>query len=444
MNKKLILFIVSSGLAILLTGGISAATLPVPQQGPGGPAQIQQAPQGYSGDPISLKLIDVSLVDFFRALSEISGTNILIDPDVGGRLTINVEQVPWDQLFDAVLSSHGLVRTIQGNLIRISTKRTLKEEEDAEKALKDSSFLAKDTLTVTRHLDFATAENLLETFGEQLSTRGQINVDPRTNTLVITDVPEGIEKIDGLIGALDKPEPQVEIEARIVEVTTNFSREIGFEFGIMIGGRAGDRNQGGGGYSFLSNESSDQTDSGQPQFGLAGFSSGKAIDLVRLDAAITAGEASGEARMLSKPKVSAQNNAEARITQGAKIPIPVQQNYTTTVRYETAALQLTVTPRITEEELIYLNIRVENSQPDFTQTVMGIPTIYTSESQTQVIVPDGGTTVVGGIYVESSSDSENKVPGLGDIPVLGNLFKKSSKDKDTREILFFITTKIIE
>ncbi len=436
MNKKLLILIISLVLSGLLTGGIPAVNLPASLQGQESPGEVHPGSPEYSGDPISLKLISVSLVDFFRALSEISGINILIDPDVQGSLTINVEQVPWDQLFDAVLSSHGLVRTIQGNLIRISTKRTLKDEEDAVKALKDASFMAKDTITVTRHLDFSTAENLLTTFEEQLSIRGQINVDPRTNTLVVTDVAEGIEKIDRLIAELDKPERQVEIEARIVEVTTNFSREIGFEFGLLIGGRPNDRNTGGAGYTLPVSD--------EKQFGLVGFSTGKTIDVLKLDATLSAGEARGEARMLSKPKVSAQNNAEARITQGAKIPIPVQQNYTTTVRYETAALQLIVTPRITEEEVVYLAIRVENSQPDFTQTVMGIPTIYTSESQTQVIVPDGGTTVVGGTYVESTSDSENKVPGLGNLPVIGNLFRKSTKDKDTREILFFITTKIIE
>ncbi len=436
MNKKLLIIIVSFILSGLLSGGIYAGNYPAPQQ--------DQLPSGgkgfdvpeYTGGPVSLKLINVSLVDFFRALSEISGTNILIDPDVQGTLTINVEQVPWDQLFDAVLSSHGLVRNIQGNLVRISTKNTLKNEEDAVKALKDASFAAKDTVTVTRHFNFATAAELMDTFKEQLSDRGQINVDARTNTLVITDVPEGIAKLDVLIKELDKPERQVEIEARIVEVTTNFSREIGLEFGLMIGGRPNDRNTAGAGYTLPVAE--DKANS------LVGFSTGKAIDVLKLDASLTAGESRGEARMLSKPKVSAQNNAEARITQGAKIPIPVQQNYTTTVRYETAALQLVVTPRITEENVIYLDIRVENSQPDFTQTVMGIPTIYTSESQTRVIVPDGGTTVVGGTYVETTTDSENKVPGLGDIPVVGNLFKKTTKEKDTREILFFITTKIIE
>jgi type IV pilus assembly protein PilQ len=436
MNKKVLIIIVSFILSGLLSGGLFAESLPASQQEAQAPGENSLDIPVYTGAPVSLKLINVSLIDFFRALSEISGTNILIDPDVVGTMTINVEQVPWDQLFDAVLSSQGLVRKIQGNLVRISTKTTLKNEEDAVKALKDASFAAKDTITVTRHLDFSTATDLIETFKEQLSERGQINVDPRTNTLVITDVPEGIEKIDILIAELDKPERQVEIEARIVEVTTNFSREIGVEFGLMIGGRANDRNVGAAGYSLPVDPDNMSS--------LVGFSTGKAIDVLKLDASLTAGESRGEARMLSKPKVSAQNNAEARITQGAKIPIPVQQNYTTTVRYETAALQLVVIPRITEENVIYLNIRVENSQPDFTQTVLGIPTIYTSESQTQVIVPDGGTTVVGGTYVESTSDSENKVPGLGNIPVIGNLFKKTSKEKDTREILFFITTKIIE
>lgn len=436
MNKKVLILVVSFILSGLLSGGIYAESLMASQQ--------EQAPPGekgvdvpvYSGEPVSLKLINVSLVDFFRALSEISGINLLIDPDVQGSLTINVEQVPWDQLFDAVLSSHGLVRKIQGNLVRISTNNTLQSEEEAVKALKDAYFMAKDTVTVTRHLNFATAADLIETFEEQLTVRGQVNVDPRTNTLVVTDVPEGIEKIDSLIGELDKPERQVEIECRIVEVTTNFSREIGVEFGLLIGGRADDRNAVGAGTFFPVDE--------EMQGGLVGFSTGKAIDVFKLDATLTAGEARGEARMLSKPKVSAQNNAEARITQGAKIPIPVQQNYTTTVRYETAALQLIVTPRITEENIIYLKLRVENSQPDFTQTVMGIPTIYTSESQTSVMVPDGGTTVIGGTYFESTSDSENKIPGLGDLPVIGNLFKKTSKEKDTREILFFITTKIIQ
>ena len=385
----------------------------------------------FQGEPVTLKLVDVSLVDFFRAISELSGLNILIDPDVTGTITINVEQVPWDQLFEAVLRSHGLARSIQGNLVRISTKTTLRKEDEAEQALKKAAFFAKDVETVTRELDYASGEELLPALEKQLSERGQINVDKRTNTLVITDVPGSVEKISGLIKTLDVPERQVEIEARIIEATTRFARNLGVELGFLIGNDFA-RNQGAG---LIAAAVEDPV-------GAARFSSGKALDTVRLDAIITAAESTGDARILSKPRVSAQNNAEAIITQGSKIPIPVQINFTTTVRYETAALQLTVTPQITEENTVSLNIKVENNVPDFSQTVLGIPTILTSESQTQVLVADGETTVIGGIYVEQDRHSQDKVPGLGSIPVVGNLFKRSGKQRDTREILFFITPRI--
>ncbi|GAB4109420.1 MAG: hypothetical protein Kow001_09500 [Acidobacteriota bacterium] len=385
----------------------------------------------WGGEPVSLKLVNVSLVDFFRAISELSGLNILIDPEVKGNITINVEQVPWDQLFEAVLRSHGLTRTIDGNLVRISTKKKLRDEEESEQALKRAAFLARDLVTVTRTLNYASGEELLPSFEKQLSERGQINVDKRTNTLIITDVPEGVEKIGGLIGTLDKPERQVEIEARIIEATTRFARELGAEFGLLIGNDS-DRNQGG---LVVASPAEDPV-------GSFAFRTGKFLDTFKLDAFITAGEQSGQARILSKPRVSAQNNAEAKITQGAKIPIPVQINFTTTVRYEVAALQLTVTPQITQENTVALNIKVENNVPDFSQTVLGIPTILTSESQTRVLVEDGGTTVIGGIFVEIDRESEDKVPGLGDIPVLGHLFKRTGKDRETREILFFITPRI--
>jgi type IV pilus assembly protein PilQ len=420
----------TAALFCLLFLGVTAST-----SGPALPAVAPGAavnPQlGYEGEPVSLKLVDVSLVDFFRAISELSGLNVLIDPDVSGSITINVEQVPWDQLFDAVLISHSLTRTIKGNLVRISTKRKLRDEEEAEQALKRAAFLARDRVTVTRHLNYSSGEELIPSFERQLSERGQINVDRRTNTLIITDVPESVDRISHLIETLDIPEKQVEIEARIIEATTRFARQLGAEFGFIFGSDLA-RNQGG----LLV-----ATPVTQPA-GIGFYSTGRALDTFRLDAAISAAERTGEARILSKPRVSAQNNAEATITQGAKIPIPVQINFTTTVRYEIAALQLTVTPQITEEDTVSLNIKVENNVPDFSQTVLGIPTILTSESQTRVMVDDGGTTVIGGIFVEIDRESRDKVPGLGDIPVVGNLFKRSGTERETREILFFITPRI--
>ena len=385
----------------------------------------------FTGQPVSLKLVNVSLVDFFRAVSELSGLNVLIDPDVQGTITINVEAIPWDQLFEAVLNSNGLMKSIEGNLVRISTQETLRLEEEALLALKKAAFLARDTVTLTRTLNYATGANLIPSFEKQLTERGQIGVDERTNTLIITDVPEGVDRLTQLIKDLDVAERQVEIEARIIEAKTTFSRELGVQLGMLIGTPI-DRTQG----------ALEVFAPIKDPVGIAGIFTGNLLDTVRLDAIISAAELEGDARILSKPRVSAQNNAEAVIIQGSKIPIPVQQNFTTTVRYEIAALRLTVTPQITAENTIMLKIKVENNIPDFTRTVLGIPTILTSEATNRVVVSDGGTTVIGGIFVENNNETEDRVPGLGRIPVLGNLFKRSLISKETREILFFITTRI--
>jgi type IV pilus assembly protein PilQ len=414
---------------VLFSSAASTAPNSLPASLTAGGQQIEKV--AYEGEPVSLKLVDVTLVDFFRAISELTGLNLLIDPDVNGTITINVEQVSWDLLFDTVLRSHGLHRTADANLVRISTKRTLRQEEEAKQALKKAAFMAADTQTVTLRLNYAVAKDLAKAIEKQLTERGQINVDERTNTIILTDISERVAQLSVLLRTLDVPEQQVEIEARIIEATTTFARELGFQLGIEIG-RPTDRAVGA-------------IEVFAPAFnpvGAAGVFVGRMLDTFRLDAIISAGEARGEARILSKPRVSAQNNAKAIITQGAKIPIPVQQNFTTTVRFETAALQLTVTPQVTDEETVLLNIKVDNNVPDFTRTVLGIPVILTSESETIVLVPNGGTTVIGGIFVEIDRRNEDKVPGLGDIPVVGNLFKRTSTERETREILFFITPRI--
>lgn len=423
-----------AGLSMLLILGLWLPSLAALASAPPKPRTTPVAAdgsEGYQGDPISLKLVDVSLVDFFRTISELTDLNILIDPDVRGTITINVEQVPWDLLFETVLRSHRLEKSIEANLVRISTRQTLRVEEESRQALRRASFLAAETVTVTRHLNYAVAKDLVNPLQRQLSERGQLDVDERTNTLIITDIPSGVEQLMGLVGQLDKPEQQVEIEARIIEATTFFARELGAQLGLLVGSPL-DRVRAGA--AVLATPAD--------PVGIATFATGRALDTVRLDAILAAAETRGDVRILSKPRVNAQNNAQAIITQGSKIPIPVQQNFTTTVRFETAALQLTVTPQITEERTILLNIRVENNVPDFSRTVLGIPTILTSESHTLVLVPDGGTTVIGGIFVETDRENQDKVPGLGDIPVVGNLFKRTTKSRETREILFFITPSI--
>jgi len=412
-----------------------------------------QAQGPYEGQPVSLKVVEISVTDFFRTISELSGLNILIDPEVGGSLTLNVEQVPWDQLFDAVLKSQGLAKRIEGNLVRISTQDKLRSEQETQQLLKEATFLAADTLTVTKRLNYAVGSEITSSLEPHLTLRGSMNVDDRTNTLIITDVPFGIDAVTNLINILDVAEKQVEIEARIIEASTSFARSLGVQLAGGVGGNTFNQFTGldnppenlrnvfnpprvGGALGTLFNTPATAANN------IFTFTTGRLLDTFRLDTIITAAESEGEARILSKPRVTTQSNSEAIITQGSRIPIPVQQNFTTTVQFETAALQLTVIPRVTNVGTILLDIRVENNIPDFGRTVLGIPAIQTSQAQTQVLLQDGGTTVIGGIYVETQSESVDRVPGLGRIPIIGRLFKTTNRNKDTREILFFITARI--
>ncbi|RPI27024.1 MAG: hypothetical protein EHM61_09835, partial [Acidobacteria bacterium] len=351
-------------------------------------------------------------------------------------ITINVEEVPWDLLFETVLKSHGLERTIDGNLVRIATKKTLSEEEKNTQALKQAAFRATDTVTVTTPLNYAVADTLSKALEKQLTTRGRIDIEPRTNTLIITDVRPSVERLMSLVKALDTPEPQVEIESRIIETTTQFSRRLGVEF-LFFAGKDTDRVRGWGASLAGIDPTKDK-----PGIGGAEIVVGRVLDTVMLDAFIEAGESIGDVRILSKPKVTTVDGAEATIVQGTKIPIPVIRNFQTSVEYHEAALRLRVTPRITDEKTVQLFLKIDNDVADFSRTVLGIPTILISQSQSVVLLPDGGTTMIGGIFVETDRNNVDKVPGLGDVPVVGNLFKRTSKNRETREILFLITTRI--
>ncbi len=420
---------------------------------PASPSPTLAAVQGsgYSGEPISLKVVGISVTDFFRTIAELSGLNILIDPDVSGTVTLNVEQVRWDELFDAVLQSQGLAKKIEGNLIRITSQETLRNEQETQQLLREAELLAADTLLISRRLNYAEGAEIMVSLEPHLTARGSMNVDGRTNTLIITDTPEGLEQVTELIMLLDVPEKQVEIEARIVEASTSFARALGVQLGFGIGRLGakvltdeeptfGTRNAdrvGSFGFTLPLSQA--------PGFNtILGLTTGNLMDTIQLDALITAAERDGDAQILSKPRVTAQNNTLATITQGSQIPVPVSQNFTTTVEYQTAALQLTVTPRVTNVDTILMTIVVENNVPDFASTVLGIPAIRTSQAQTQVLVANGGTTVIGGIYIEAESENEERVPGLGRIPVLGHLFRTTSKSQETREILFFITARILD
>jgi type IV pilus secretin PilQ/predicted competence protein len=477
----------------LKTASPTAPELQAPAPAPAPPAPPKPSPavaiaqEGrFTGQPLTLDLVDIPLVDFFRLMAEEGGINVVMDPEIKGTISIKVVKVPWDQIFDAALANNGLDKRIEGNLVRIARKNTLQEEAKQREALKKATLLAADLETRIRRLNYAKAVNFVGPLTEQKTARGTVVIDERTNSLILNDIPDQLEKMLALVDVLDIPQPQVEIEARIVSATRDFARDIGIQFGFVqgnlervslggpntfgtIGGTrpsqtpksayvAGNPYSGRGAAESKSSESAavstgvtDQ-DKGNynvnlpagKAFGGLGISIGNIFDTFLLDAAITAGENKGLAKLISQPKVTTANNSAATITQGYRFPVQIVANQTVTVQFQNAALTLTTTPQITYEGNIVLDLKVENNTPDFSRNVNGIPSIRTSESSTRVMVVDGGTTVIGGILLDNESNQEDRVPGLASLPIIGNVFRRTSVTHSTQEVLFFITPRLIK
>jgi type IV pilus secretin PilQ/predicted competence protein len=448
----------------------ASAPAPVSAPSAGLPAtQIGQqamlaAASKYSGEPISVNLKDVDLRDFFRLIHEISGLNVVVDPNVKGTLTIVLDDVPWDQALDIVLHNNDLEKQLDGNVLRIATKETVKKEAEQTRDLEKAQAEAADVVTTTRVLSYAKAADMASTLKKFLSSRGDILADDRSNTLIIRDVPSVLPVIDNLLRQLDRKSRQVEIEARVVAANRSFDREIGSIIGLA--GRAGNSAAGGSGLVGAGNTtftpappifvgssgSSGIPPSGQvplltnlgasaPTSGLTYLfqSTNFALDMV-LDAL----EAKGVGKLLSKPKIITQNNQKATVKQGTKIPVQTIINNTVSVQFVDAVLELDVTPQITAEGTIYMDVTVENDQIDQAiPRVEGIPAIDTQAAQTRVTVDDGATVVVGGIIVSNQQTSVNDVPVLGSVPIIGNLFKHTTVSSTAQELLFFLTPRIL-
>ncbi|HXX14620.1 MAG TPA: type IV pilus secretin PilQ [Candidatus Eremiobacteraceae bacterium] len=425
----------------------------------------------YTGEPISVNLKDVDLKDFFRLIHEISGLNVVLDPNVKGTLTIVLDEVPWDQALDIVLVNNGLDKQLNGNVLRIATKDTLKKEAETARDLQKAQAEAVAPITVTRVLSYAKAATMKDTLKKFLSARGDIFSDDRSNQLVIRDIPSVIPTLDNLIHQLDRKSQQVEIEARVVEATRSFSQDIGIQWGFAGSTTSGRSIFGGAPQVGISPTS---TGSGLPQPPLigtpatssssntgatgglpfnvnlpagaptSGFFFGHRSPNFAVDLYITAAEAKGVGKLLSKPKIITQNNEKATVKQGNKIPIQTTINNTISVQYIDAVLQLTVTPQITAEGTVFMDVLVENTQIDNgIPRVMGIPALDTQSAETKVLVADGGTVVIGGIIVTQQQTSINQVPIVGSIPVIGRLFREQAVSISSSELLFFLTPRII-
>jgi type IV pilus assembly protein PilQ len=467
---------------------IAAAPQQAPQPPAPAPASAQPAPQPpasapapatgltgqisgdgqrtYTGHPVSLDFQGVDLRAVLRSFAEISGLNMVIDPDVQGTVDIVLTDVPWDQALDVILRGNQLDYQVDGTIVRIARIETLKKEQDSKQALAKAEADA-GTLEVRTHtLSYARASAAAPLIKRAaLSARGDIQTDDRTNTLIMTDLPEKLDTAAKLIATLDRPEPQVEIEARVVSTSRDFSRTIGVQWGLngrvspelgnttnlafpnrgSIGGRQGNV-QGGEGTDVRANPL-DQAGSvvnlpASPAAGAIGLAMGSVNGAFNLDVALSALESSGKIRILSTPRVTTQNNVRAEMTQGVQIPVQTVANNTVTVQFKDAALTLRVTPQITAASTVIMQVELENAAPG--EEVLGIPSINTQRALTTVQVSDGATTIIGGVFISEQRTESDRVPYLHRLPLLGWLFKRDGNSDDSRELLIFITPRILK
>jgi type IV pilus assembly protein PilQ len=419
-------------------------------------AQLAQKPAvsgvKYTGEPISVNLKDVDLKDFFRLIHEISGLNVVLDPMVHGNLTIVLDDVPWDQALDIVLKNNGLSRQLDGNVLRIATIETLRKEAEGRRAQIDAEALAVDKVSITRFLSYAHSKDLIMPIKKFLSQRGDVVADERTNSLIVNDIPAVLPQIDRIIQQLDRKTQEVEIEARVVAATRSFARDIGVQLGF--GWNNGPTAVGGAPTVGTASSGTGTTTTLIPLFsnlGVTGPTSGLQLlnssSNMRLDVVLTMAESRGLLKVLSRPRVVTQNNIQAVVKQGVRVPIvtTAQLGGPPTTTYVDAFLRLTVTPQITSEGTIFLNVDVENTLPDFGhEDSYGNPTLITQQATTQVLITDGGTVVIGGVIQTQNSLAVSQVPLLGDIPYLGNLFKHRTVTTSNQELIFFITPRIIQ
>lgn len=422
-----------------------------PMRQPAAPSQfasktISSDQTQYTGRRISLNMVDADVKEIFRLFHEISGLNFVLDPSVEGKVTIVLDQVPWDQALDIILKNNGFDKVLENNVIRIATTQKLASEAAARKQLKEAKELEVEPITVTRTLSYAKAKDVERVIrdGGILSSRGKVIVDERTNALIVSDIPKRVEPLNQLLDTLDSETPQVMIEARIVETSREYSQDVGIKWGFNA---IADASRGTSTRMNFPRNVSSKYALNLPGEGGANtlqFKIGNILDSFTLDLALTALENEGRGRILSSPKIATQNNERAEIEQGVRIPVVNTTATEINVEFVSASLRLAVTPQITAEGTVIMDVTVENNQPDFLNRVGDVPPITTQRAQTKILVSDGGTAVIGGIFTVNEGVSEVGVPWFRKIPGLGWLFKNKVVTNNNRELLIFLTPKILK
>ncbi|HKB79897.1 MAG TPA: type IV pilus secretin PilQ, partial [Thermoanaerobaculia bacterium] len=417
-------------------------TEPAIGAGLGGTRTLSAGERVYTGEPISLNLKDADLKDVLRTFAELTGLNMAIDPDVAGSVTVDFVDVPWDQALDIILRQNKLSYVLEGNVMRIGRLTTLSEETAANQKLQEQERLNKPLTTVVFHLSYARANDVQTLLRGIASPRAHIIIDQRTNQIIISEIPEYLQTIRNLIDSVDVPNRQVLIEARIVETTQTFLQQYGFNWGFR--GTLDPSLGTGTGLVFPSRI---DTIGGPFDFGpgnpVLSFSLANVLGTFTLDVALNAAEQESIARVIAAPRVQTQDNVAAQISAGTQIPFQTRINFTTTVQYFDATLSLTVTPQITEAGTVIMDIAVQKNDPGPTAANAPGPTIQTRSAHTRLMVRDGGTAVIAGIYQTNDTDLRNRLPFLHQIPIIGNLFKGHDINSTHQELLIFITPRIV-
>jgi type IV pilus assembly protein PilQ len=502
----------------------SATPLPTPPVGMSNPSgkQSDQGRQygqpGFVGEPINLNVVNADIRDILNYITEQYGVNFVLDASVGAvPVTVNVQDVPWNVALDAVLKANRLGIESNGNILRVATTDVLAKEAETQKVINDSRLDASPLVTEFIRLNYARAsgtlaqaagstgafsggstnlsfsggaggdatggggdQGLMPIISRRLSRRGSIEVDGRSNTLIITDVKENIDAIRQLVAILDQPEPQVEIETRIVIAQRNFSRDLGAQVSAAVKGidgklgsissipqpnaaasASGGGSGGAGGPSGPPPVSLDPFRDPtsrfmgpfQPNGALQAASPSTIIGLTtglfgtaQIGLLISAAESKGQAKTVATPRVTALNNRPAQIESGSQIPVQTTQaaggTAVVTTTFVSVPLRLSITPQITDAGTVLLRVTIENNTLNTGITVGGVPGIDTQRMQSEVLVPDGGTTVMGGVLADTEGEAQQRTPGLASLPVVGNLFKRKLTTRQNSEILFFITPHI--
>ncbi len=411
----------------------------------------------YTGKKISLDFQDADVVPIFRLLTDVSGYNFVVDPKVKGKITMKLVNVPWDQALDLILKTHKLDKVVEGNIIRIAPVKALAEEKKARAAAEAASVQAEPLVAKVFPISYAKVGDVKKFLegAKIVSARGNVSVDERTSSLIVKDVPSSMPEVEKLIVTLDKATPQVLIEARIVEVRKNESLQFGIDWGLFKGAqrrRFGIGSNFGGlrGDSFLS-----PPPGGIPN-ALATGALGTSLALgflnatqtLGLDLRISALEALGKTDIISNPRILTMDNQKASISQGETIPFPVLTSEgTVSVNFKDVVLSIDVTPHITPDNSIIMDVNIVKEDVGDPVQISGsaVPGTTKLESETKVLIRDGETFVIGGIYRKSDETSASGIPGLKDVPVLGWFFKREvPKTEDVTEIIIFITPRTVE